>query len=93
MVGIDHVAIGTDFCVEQPRSWFEWINSSQGMRPEMEVPYSPDPYHHLRGFNDPTEFVNVAEGLLQRGYPPDGVRKVLGENWLRLFGRVWRDAA
>lgn len=93
MVGIDHVAIGTDFCMAQPRSWFEWINSSHGKRPDMEVPYSPDPYHHLRGFNDPTEFVNVAAGLLQRGYPPDGVRQVLGENWLRVFARVWHDDA
>ena len=90
MIGVDHVAIGTDFCMEQPHSWFKWINSSHGMRP-IEFPYSPDPYHHLRGLNDPTEVVNLAAGLLHRGYLPDDIRKVLGKNWLRLFSQVWSD--
>ena len=49
------------------------------------------PYRHLHGFSGPLEFVNVAEGLLRRGYGEDDVRKILGGNWLRLFGEVWRD--
>jgi membrane dipeptidase len=89
MVGIDHVAIGTDFCAEQPRSFFEWIFSSQGNVPAPEVAYTPEPYTHLRGFEDQTQWANVAEGLLARSYSESDTRKILGENWLNLFQQVW----
>ena len=91
MVGIEHVGIGNDFCMEQPRSWFDWLLASHGKRPNPEPASFPQPYRHLRGLDGPKEFVNVTEGLLRRGYSPDDVRKLLGENWLRLFGRVWCD--
>jgi microsomal dipeptidase-like Zn-dependent dipeptidase len=41
MVGVDHVAVGTDFCQEQPRAWFEWTFSSQGTLPAPDVGYTP----------------------------------------------------
>ncbi|MBI3979348.1 MAG: membrane dipeptidase [Chloroflexi bacterium] len=31
----------------------------------------------------------MTEGLLARGYAEDDVQKVLGGNWVRLFGQVW----
>ena len=89
MVGPDHVAIGTDFCMEQPRSFFEWLFMSQGTIPATDVPYTPEPYQHLRGFADPSDWVKVAEGLLNRNYSESDMKKVLGENWLSLFGQVW----
>ena len=89
MVGADHVAIGTDFCMEQPRSFFEWLFMSQGTIPATDVPYTPEPYQHLRGFADPSDWVKVAEGLLNRNYSESDTKKVLGENWLKLFGQVW----
>ncbi|MBI4218759.1 MAG: membrane dipeptidase, partial [Chloroflexi bacterium] len=78
-----------DFCMEQPREWFEWIFSSQGSVPAASVAPTPQPYSHLKGFEDPTRFVDLAEGLLSRGYDDDDVRKIIGENWLRLFDKVW----
>lgn len=89
LAGIDHVAIGTDFCMGQGREFFQWIFSSQGTIPAEDVHYAPEPYHHLRGLDGPMDFVNIAAGLLERGYRPDDVRRVLGGNWLRLFGEVW----
>ena len=91
MVGADQVAIGTDFCMGQTREWFAWIGSSHGHEPFLKSGDVPQPYRHLHGFSGPLEFVNVAEGLLRRGYGEDDVRKILGGNWLRLFGEVWRD--
>ena len=90
MAGIDHVAIGTDFCMEQTRSWFEWLFASQGKVPAQNVAFTPEPYRHLRGFETPADWVNVAEGLLARNYSEADARKVLGENWLGLFERVWQ---
>jgi membrane dipeptidase len=95
MVGIDHVAIGTDFCMGRTLEWFGWIGRSHGLGPtpvppkyqdEMEI---PQPYRALHGFSSPLEFVNVADGLLSLGYDEEATRKILGENWLRLFGQVW----
>jgi microsomal dipeptidase-like Zn-dependent dipeptidase len=34
----------------------------------------------------------VTEALLDRGYPPDGIAKILGGNFLRMFKEVWRDS-
>ena len=34
---------------------------------------------------------NMAVELMRRGYEADDVRKILGGNWLRLFGEVWGD--
>ena len=81
LAGIDHVAIATDFCQEQPPSWFGQLTRYG--------PPTADAYHHLRGLNDPTDMVNIATGLLGRGYRKDDVRKVLGGNFLRLFDEVW----
>ena len=91
MVGPDQVAIGTDFCMGQTREWFAWIGASHGHEPFLSSGDVPQPFRLLHGFAGPLEFVNVAEGLLRRGYGEDDARKILGGNWLRLFGEVWRD--
>jgi membrane dipeptidase len=41
----------------------------------------------IRGFNDHSEALNVTVELLRRGYSAKQVRKIWGENLLR----VWRD--
>jgi len=91
MVGDDQVAIGTDFCMGRSLEWFDWIGASHGREPYLDSGDVPQPFRLLQGFANPLEFVNVAEGLLRRGYSEDAVRKILGGNWLRLFGEVWRD--
>ena len=44
MVGDDHVAVGTDFCQEQPHEFFEWLFTTQGTIPAASVHYTPEPY-------------------------------------------------
>ena len=89
MVGPDHVALGSDLFQLQSRPWFGLLFSSQGTIPAAHVEATPEPYTHLRGFNTAAEFQNIATGLAGRGYDPADVRKVMGENWLDLFRRVW----
>ncbi len=48
------------------------------------------PIVHPRGIESVTGFPNFTRGLLARGYPEADVRKIMGENWLRLFREVWR---
>ncbi len=90
MVGPDHVALGSDMCQEQPRTWFEWLFSTQGTIPASQVADTPEPYVHLDGFASSAEFQNIGEGLEKRGYSQGDVEKIMGGNWLRLFGEVWK---
>ena len=42
----------------------------------------------VQGFEDASWFPQVTEGLLRRGYDEEETRKLLGENFLRLFRQV-----
>jgi membrane dipeptidase len=53
---------------------------------------TPDQRSHRRaldGFHDYPQVVDLANRLLGRGFAEGDVRGILGENYLRLFGRVW----
>ena len=38
--------------------------------------------------DDVSDFPNITRGLLNRGYTPEAIRKILGENTLRVFRQV-----
>ncbi|HUF53775.1 MAG TPA: membrane dipeptidase [Dehalococcoidia bacterium] len=88
MVGVEHVAIGSDFTQRQSRDFFDKLFSLHGTLP-------PDPYElpstddHLKGFRNPSDFPRVAEGLSRRGYSAEDVDKIMGGNWLKLFEQTW----
>jgi membrane dipeptidase len=87
LVGIDHIALGPDFI--QGRNEPGQISGAQSfvMAPEA---YSPQmPWFYVKGFENIGELPNVAQGLLGRGWSVENVRKVLGENWLRIYEKVW----
>jgi len=88
-VGIDHVAIGTDFTQDQPKAFYDWLFAQQGTKYKQRPVEYPDPLLHPRDIETPDKFSNVAGALLRRGYKPEDVGKVLGGNWLRLFQQVW----
>ena len=41
-----------------------------------------------QGLEDVSRMPSITEGLLKRGYAENDVRKVLGENWMRVFREV-----
>ena len=89
-IGIDHVGIGTDYTQDQSREFFKWLLSRQGTIPQEEwLAQFPDPVVHPTGMETPDKLSNVAQELQYRGYSGEDVAKVLGSNWLRLFGQVW----
>ncbi len=47
------------------------------------------PLRNVEGFDDYAQIVDVAEGLLSRGYADEDVRAILGENFLRVFEEVF----
>ena len=89
-IGIDHVALGTDYTQDQPQSFFDWIFSQQGTKiQQCSFPY-PDPLLHPTGMEIPDKLGNVAYELLQRGHEQTDITKIIGGNWLRLFDAVWK---
>jgi membrane dipeptidase len=51
--------------------------------------YGEWPWYMVKDFETIVELPKVAQGLLNRGWSPADVRKVLGENWLRVYEKVW----
>jgi membrane dipeptidase len=85
LIGVDHVALGTDFMEELPAEVM--MASLKGISPENLQKYYSSTL--VEGFESPAEFPRVTEGLLSRGYSPEEVKKIMGGNWLRLFKEVW----
>ena len=88
-VGVDHVAIGTDYTQDQTKEWFDLILSQQGTKPSPRRREYPDTVTHPVGIEKPDNLSNVAGDLLRRGYRREEIAKILGGNWLRLFEHVW----
>jgi membrane dipeptidase len=87
LVGSDHVAIGADILVDATDGvWWRAVTGrlypdiSQGMTYET---------HNVSGYMHPTDMPTVANAMLSHGYADETVRKIIGANWRRVFGRVW----
>lgn len=48
------------------------------------------PQRMVQGFSFFPEVLNLVAGLKKRGYSESAVRKILGENYLRVFRQVWK---
>jgi membrane dipeptidase len=87
LVGADYVGIGTDFTEGQPAEWFDYIltgKSKKGSSMKLELPIvNPE------GIRSAAEFPNLTRALLDHGYMESDVKKIMGENWLRLYEEVW----
>ena len=93
-IGIDHVAIGTDFTQDQTPDFWRYIGSQQGSK--FPAPYinrtdRPDRRPlYPRGLETPDKLPALAAALSDRGYTWEDVEKLLGGNWMRLFHEVWQ---
>jgi len=88
LMGIDHIGIGTDLCQQQPPSVLEWMRNGRWSK---NIDYGegsksnadwPKP---LAWFQDSRDFPNITEGLQTRGFNPEEVAKIMGQNWLNLL--------
>jgi membrane dipeptidase len=93
--GASQIGVGTDMSLgtypaHAPDPWGEagYANIAE----EYGRHVTPDQRSHRRaldGFNDYPHVVDFAEHLAARGYTDADVRGILGENYLRVFERVW----
>lgn len=85
LVGADHIGIAPDFMTG--RVDLDAIGLDRERWPADL--YSEWPWQMVKGFETVVELPNVTQGLLNRGWSAADVRKVLGENWLRVYEKVW----
>src|SRR5262249_62014144 len=83
MVGVDHLGIGLDYTPE----------SLDGLL-EMNPLYWPPREGYGQGgpmrIADPSQLPEITDMLLQRGWTEADIRKLLGENFLRVARAVWK---
>ena len=90
LVGDDRVGIGTDFTQDQDRAFFDYLNHDKGRwRALVEFGSVINP----EGIRTIGEYPNLTRAMERAGWREERIRKVLGENWLRLLDEVWGAAA
>lgn len=80
VAGIDHVGLGPDFLRE-------YVADVYAGHPDLRIE-GLRVGDSIEGAAYAHDLPNVTETLLGRGFPDDDVRKVLGENFLRVFREV-----
>ncbi|MEM2491103.1 MAG: membrane dipeptidase, partial [Candidatus Bathyarchaeia archaeon] len=87
LVGIDHVGLGLDLSPGWPKGDFEaWASQY----PELVRHYTYE-NRVAKGIEDHVSgIINITRGLMAQGYSENEIKKILGENWLRLFKIVWK---
>ncbi len=89
LIGINHVAVGTDFTEGQPREWFDWILTGKSKRgPQLKLNH---PLKNPEGIQNAADFPNLTASLINHGYSESDVCKIMGENIIRLFSEVWQE--
>jgi membrane dipeptidase len=88
LVGVEHVALGLDYWSGTQGDYDALIASGAWHADN----YPPPPWFYPEGIGDASGFPRLTERMLERGFTPDEVTGILGENWLRVYGQVWRDA-
>ena len=94
LVGDDHVGLGIDYYwiqaaftgLEEATRLYEEFVAAGKWRPES---YPPPPIHYPDGIETPRDLRNLTRRLLERGYSEEATKKILGDNWVRVFGEVW----
>ena len=91
LIGIDHVAIASDYTyqismseAEQKAGWKMMIDS--GAWSKEAYPY--DVLAYPKGVETPKTFPNLTDALLGRGYKKEDIAKLWGGNWLRVLKAV-----
>ena len=82
LAGPDRIGIGFDFAQETIQEY-----QAFGYDPET---YPLPPWAYPRDIDEVSKTPNLTKGLLARGYTEENVKKILGENFVRVFMEVWK---
>ena len=85
LVGVGYVGIGLDLIENANEEEFALLASN----PEIwGLPNPQGKYEYPIGIEGISDIVNITRGLVARGYTDNEIKKIIGENWLRVLRRV-----
>ena len=86
LVGENCVGIGTDFTQNHDQAFFEWITHDKGSARKLtEFGEIKNP----KGIRTIGEFPNLTAAMQRAGWPETKIRKIMGENWVRVLKEAW----
>ena len=84
--GEEQVGFGTDFTQGYGREFFEWITRDKGYARKLtEFGDIINP----AGMREIKDYPNLTAAMEKRGWKEARIRKLMGENWVRLLREVW----
>lgn len=86
LAGIDHVGIALDLIENASEEEFALLATDPRV---WGLPNPDGRYGYAVGIETVSDVPNVARGLVTRGYSDEEIRKVMGENWVRVL--EWTD--
>jgi membrane dipeptidase len=95
LVGLRHIGIGMDYWEgmdgiatlgEAKKLYTELIDTGKWKADC----YPPPPWRYPNGVEKPSQFSNLTDALILRGYLEEEVLMILGENFLRVYKEVWK---
>lgn len=87
IAGEDCVGIGTDFTQDHDEEFFRWITHDKGdARKLVDFGAVINP----KGMRRIAEYPNLTAAMQKAGWRESKIQKVMGENWLRVLGEVWK---
>ncbi len=93
LVGVDHVGFGSDLTEEINPAEMMTETGALGQlpnRPYKPSVYPPLPWIFPEEANSMAKWQNLTLGLLARGYSDDDAAQIMGGNWARVYGEVWK---
>ena len=86
IAGEDAVGYGTDFTQGHGPQFFDWITRDKGYARKLTEFGEITP---LAGIETIGRTPNLTAAMQRAGWPESKIRKVMGENWLRVLAEVW----
>jgi len=86
LAGEDQVGVGTDFTQGYGREFFDWITHDKGYGRKLTDFGDVINPEGIRTIGD---MPNLTAAMDRRGWKEGRIRKVMGENWVRLLKDVW----
>jgi len=89
LVGIDHVGFGLDLefgdHVALHEVFSEFFGSMGRLTEKIDYPKVP----YVKGLESLVDFPNIVRWLVKHGYSDKEIKKVIGENALRVLKKIW----
>lgn len=87
LIGVDHLALGPDFIFGSMAESYVNVAPDSVNFPSDSMGDGQAPL--VKDFENISKLPNLVRGLQGRGWSEPELDKLMGANWLRVYGRVW----